>query len=332
MRKLMLFAMLACVLWSGWWVVASTGLRKSVSGWLEARSAEGWQAEVSRIEGGGFPLRLQAGLIDLALADPRAGAAVTTDRLDIVADAWWPGNVEVLLDNGPIVLASPLGRKTLRMQDSVIALNLHPGTALELSALGWTSGPWSLTGPRNVLSQAADLTVTMTQVSGSTYDLVARANAFAPGEGTRQILRIPPSFPAAFDSLQMNATVTFDTEWDRRALDRRRPQPRQIDLHLAEARWGDLHLDLTADLRVDANGIADGDISLRARNWRSLLDLAENSGRLRPGLRRQAESILRALARASGNPEALDVTLNINQGMISLGFIPLMPAPQIILR
>lgn len=332
MRKLIWFAVLAAVLWSGWWFMASSGLRNSVSGWLEARSAEGWQAEASRIEGGGFPLRLQAGLIDLALADPRAGVAVTTDRLDILADAWWPGNVEVLLDEGPIVLASPMGRNALTMQDSVMALNLRPGTALELSALGWTSGPWSLTAHDHVLSQADDLTLTMTQVSGPTYDLVARATAFEPGDSIRQVFRLPQSFPRAFDSLQMNATVTFDTEWDRRALDRRRPQPRKIDLHLAEARWGDLHLDFTADLRVDENGIADGEISLRAQNWRSILDLAESSGRLRPALRRQAERLLSALAQASGNPEALDVTLDINQGMIALGFIPLAPAPRIILR
>lgn len=332
MRKLMWVIALAAGAWCGWWFVASTGLQSSVSTWLDARAAEGWQAEVSDIEGGGFPLTLRAGLTDLALADPRAGVAITTDRLDISAAAWWPGNVEVTLDENPILLASPLGRNLLTMQNGVMALNLHPGPALELSALGWTSEDWSLAGQNGVMSQASDLTLTMTQTSGATYDLVASANTFAPGDATRRALRLPESFPSAFDSLQMQATVTFDTEWDRRALDRRRPQPRQIDLHLAEARWGDLHLNLAADLSVDENGIADGEVALQAQNWRAILDLAEASGRLPSGLRRQAEGILRALARASGNPDALDVTLNVNQGMIALGFIPLVPAPRFILR
>lgn len=332
MRKLMWMIALIALAWSGWWFVASSGLRGGVSTWLDARAAEGWQAEVSGIEGGGFPVSLRAGLTDLALADPRAGLAIATDRLDISAPTWWPGDVTITLDDGPILLASPLGRNLLTMQDGTMALNLHPGTALELEALGWTSGRWSVADQGAIMSQASDLTLTTTQTDGPTYDIVARANTFAPGDATRRALRLPDSFPQAFDSLQMRATVTFDTVWDRRALDSRRPQPRQIALHLAEARWGDLHLNFAADLNVDANGIADGEVALQAQNWRSILDLAEASGTLPSELRRQAEGILRALAQASGNPEALDITLNVNKGMIALGFIPLVPAPRLILR
>lgn len=332
MRKLMWMIALIALAWSGWWFVASSGLRGSVSTWLDARAAEGWQAEVSGIEGGGFPVSLRAGLTDLALADPRARLAIATDRLGISAPTWWPGDVTITLDDGPILLASPLGRNLLTMQDGTMALNLHPGTVLELEALGWTSGKWSVADQGAIMSQASDLTLTMTQTDGPTYDIVARANKFAPGDATRRALRLPDSFPQAFDSLQMRATVTFDTVWDRRALDSRRPQPRQIALHLAEARWGDLHLNFAADLNVDANGIADGEVALQAQNWRSILDLAEASGTLPSGLRRQAEGILRALAQASGNPEALDITLNVNKGMIALGFIPLVPAPRLILR
>lgn len=332
MRKFTWVIALAVLAWCTWWFVASLSLRNSVATWLDTRTAEGWQAEVSDIEGGGFPLFLRAGLTDLALADPRAGVAIATDRLDISATAWWPGNVEIVLDDGPILLASPLGRTALTMQNSVMALNLHPGPALELSTLGWTSQDWSLAGPNGTALQADDLTMTMTQTSGPTYDIVARANTFAPGEGTRRALRLPESFPRAFDSLQMQATVTFDTEWDRRALDTRRPQPRQINLRLAEAQWGDLHFNLATELSVDANGIADGEVALQAQNWRSILDLAEASGRLPSGLRRQLEGIIGALARSSGNPEALDMTLNVNQGTVALGFIPLFPAPRFILR
>lgn len=332
MRKLIWGISLVAMVWCGWWFMASNGLRGSVSSWLEARAAVGWQAEVSGIEGGGFPVALRAGLTDLALADPKAGLAIATDRLDISAPAWWPGDVNVALDDGPILLASPFGRNTLTMQDGVMALNLHPGSALELEALGWTAGPWSVADQSGILSQASDLTLTMTQTDGPTYDLIASANTFAPGDAIRLALRVPESGPQAFDSLQMQATVTFDTEWDRRALDTQRPQPRQITLHLAEAHWGDLKLNLAADLNVDTNGFASGTLSLQAQNWRSILDLAEAADTLPAGLRRQAEGILQALAKASGNPDALDLTLNIKDGMITLGFIPLAPLPRLILR
>lgn len=332
MRKLLWIGAVLALLWVGWWVVASVSLRGGVAAWVDARAAEGWQAEVAQIEGGGFPLTLTAGLVDLALADPDAGVAVQTQRLDIAAAALWPGNVSVTLDDGPILLATPLGRNTLTMQGGVVALNLDPGPALELDALGWTSGPWSIADPTGSLVQANDLTLTMTQTQGPTYDLVALATDFAPGDGPRRALRLPDGFARTFDSLQVQATVTFDTSWDRAALDTRRPQPRQITLHKAEAHWGDLQLNMAADLTVDASGVADGTIALQAQNWRSMLDLAEASGVLPNNLRGQAEGILQALAGASGNAETLDVTLSVKGGMITLGFIPLLPAPRLILR
>jgi hypothetical protein len=332
MRKVMWSVAVLAVAWSGWWAVASTGLRGGVQAWIDARAAEGWQAEVSDIEGGGFPLQLRAGLTDLALADPEAGLAVQTARIDIAAPAWWPGDVVVTLDDGPMLVASPLGRNTVVMQDGRMALNLHPGTALKLEAMGWTSGPWSVATPGGPLAQADDLTLTMTQTQGAAYDLVASATGFAPGDGARQGLRLPDGFPRAFDSLQVQAAVTFDTEWDRSALDTRRPQPRQITLHRAEAHWGLMQINIAADLIVDANGTPEGIVALQAQNWRSILDLAEASGTLPAALRRQAEGVLQALAGASGNENSLDVTLTLRGGVIALGFIPLLPAPRIVLR
>ena len=62
-----------------------------------------------------------------------------------------------------------------------MALNLHPGTALELAALGWTANKWTISDATGVQVEADTLTLTMTQDSGPTYDFVARADSFAPG-------------------------------------------------------------------------------------------------------------------------------------------------------
>ncbi|MEP1964794.1 DUF2125 domain-containing protein [Tateyamaria sp.] len=332
MRKMVWIVILAALAWSGWWFVASTSLRSGISVWFDARKAEGWQAELGEVVGGGFPLTLQAGLRDIALADPDAGVAVQTSRLDISAPAWWPGDVTVALDDAPIQLASPLGRSTLVMQDGVLALNLHPGTALELETLGWTSGPWQVEDAAGAQVQADSLTLTMVQSAGPQYDFTAQANQFAPGDAIRALLRLPDSFPRAFDSLTLQAAVTFDTPWDRRALDTARPQPRRIDLHLAEARWGDLRLNFAAPLDIDGTGTPTGVVSLQAENWRTMLDLAEASGVLPNALRGQAEGILQLLANASGNPAHLDVELTLRDGNIYFAFFPIGPAPKLVLR
>ncbi|WP_299550100.1 DUF2125 domain-containing protein [uncultured Tateyamaria sp.] len=332
MRKVMWIVALAALAWCGWWWVASTGLRSAVQTWFDARQADGWQAELREVDGGGFPLTLHAGLRDIALADPQAGLAIQTEALDISAPAWWPGDVVVTLDDDPILVASPLGRSLLTMADGVMAMNLHPGTTLELEALGWTAGPWQVNDQDGLQMQANDLTLTMEQTDGAQYALTASADTFAPGAPIRSNLRLPDNFPRAFDSLQLRADVTFDQSWDRRALDQRRPQPRIIELHLVEAIWGDLKFNLTADLTVDATGVPAGTVAIQAENWRKMLDMSETAGLLPTQLRSQAEGVLQALAGASGNESTLDVELSIRDGAIRLGFIPLAPAPRLILR
>lgn len=332
MRKLIWVLGAAVVAWCAWWWIATSGLTRGIEGWLAARSAEGWQAEAADVASGGFPFRIDANIANLAVADPEAGLAIQTERLDISAPAWWPGDVTVTLDEGPILLASPLGQSTLAMQNSVMALNLHPGSALELEALGWTAGAWEIRDDLGIQAKADTLTLTMVQTNEATYDLNAQAQAFAPGDAARRAVQLPDGFPDAFDSLRLEATVTFDTPWDRSALDTKRPQPRAIQLHLAEAAWGDIALNFAADLTVEPGGIADGTLSLQANNWPQMLDLAQGAGLLPNQFRGQADSILRALARSSGNPDTLDVNLTVRSGAIVLGFIPVAPFPRLIIR
>lgn len=332
MRKLIITVALVCLLWSGWWWAASSALQQATAGWFTARTAEGWQAEYSGLSGGGFPFDLQAGLTDIAVADPRAGLALRTHRLDITAPAHWPGDVTVTLDEGPIQIATPQGRSVLVMQNGVMALNLKPGTALELEALGWTAQAWRIEDTAGARLEADTLTLTMTQVEGPTYAFAAKADALAPGAATRARLRLPDTFPRTFDSIVARATVTFDRPWDRRVLNEARPQPRKIALHLAEARWGDLSFNLAANLNVNSAGIPDGTLSLQAENWRTILDFVQASGRITPALRGQAERLLQVLAQASGNPATLDVDLTLRDGAVFLGFLPIAAAPRILLR
>lgn len=332
MRKLIWISLGLALAWCIWWWLASASVRGGLQSWFDARAAEGWQAELGAVQSGGFPLTLQTRMSEIAVADPDAGLAIETQTLDISAPAWWPGNVTVTLDDSPILLASPLGRSTLLMQDGTLTLSLLPGTALEVEGLGWTAGAWRVENAAETEVQADTLTLTAKQLEGPIYDFTAVARQFAPGDPTRTRLRLPDSFPRAFDTLELRARIRFDQPWDRRALNEARPQPRRIDVQLAEARWGDLRLNLAAALDVAADGTPTGRVTLQAENWQAMLDLAQSGGALPKALRGQAEGILRLLSGASGNPENLDVALTLRDGAVYLGFLPISSAPQIVLR
>ena len=165
-----------------------------------------------------------------------------------------------------------------------------------------------------------------------TYRITADIREFAPRAAWRRLLAASAPLPERFDTLKLELTVAFDAPWDRSALELRRPQPRRINLKLADARWGDLRLKATGALTVDDQGLPEGEIALQAENWRGLVLMAERSGVLPPALRNSVERVLGLLAGASRNPQNLDIELGFADGYVTLGPLPLGRAPRLIIR
>ncbi|MFO7771616.1 MAG: DUF2125 domain-containing protein, partial [Roseovarius gahaiensis] len=134
------------------------------------------------------------------------------------------------------------------------------------------------------------------------------------------------------DALSVDMTVEFDKPWDRTAIEDARPQPRHIDIQLAEARWGQLELQMAGEMRVDSSGQATGEIMIKARNWRDILDLAVNAGAMPKGMADTVGDGLGLIAQMAGNPKTLDIPLGLRNGRVFLGPVPIGPAPSLRLR
>lgn len=322
------------LIWSGWWALAAFGLSSGIDTWMADRRAMGWQAEATDVHVSGYPLSLVAEIRGPALADPQTGVAVQASTLELRAPAWWPGYATLRFPEDPILLATPLRRMFLKTSQAQADLRLHPGVSMQLDKMALTSGRWELDGGQGQLANARGITVLAEQsrIAPDTYQFNIDIPHLIPGASLRHELFIPKDWPVAFDRVKMDMTVGFTRPWDRRAVEVARPQPRRIDLRLAEASWGDLLVRVAAKLDIAADGVPSGKLSVQARNWRDILDLAVNSGSLPLQIRPQVEGVLTALAGASGDPDAFDVTLTLAAGQIRMGFLPLGPAPRVILR
>jgi hypothetical protein len=334
MGKLVGILVVVAVIWCGWWAIASAGMQRGIVKWLDARRSLGWQADVKDVQKLGFPLRLHSRLNDVAVADPTTGVAVSMDRLDISTPTYWPGYVTVALPETPITLANPNLRATLTAKQAVADLRLRPGTSLQLESLGLSGGAWSLDkGPDSIVAaDTIDLTMIQQAANTPVYALNVNADNLAPGTSSRSFVGLSDDWPTTFDAFTADLTVTFDSIWDRRALERRRPQPRVIDLKRAHVTWGDIEVLATGDLTVNEDGLIGGELVVKAENWPALLDMVESAGYLPPNMRPQAEQMLKGLAQMTGKTTGLDLTLSFQEGRMSMGFIPLGRAPRIILR
>ena len=320
------------LVWSAYWYGAGYLLRQGVQAWFTTQQARGWQADYGDMQTSGYPLRHITTLNGPALADPATGTAWQADWLNLDSPAIWPGRQDLHFANTPQRLSYFDQTAVVTAQGMVARLHLHPGLALALERMELTVGPWSIATEGGGMN-AGSLAMAMVQTDQrETYQFDIDATGFTPSEGLMRRLNYNRGPAASFETLTLDMAVRFDHVWDRQALDQRRPQPVQIDLRLAEARWGALRLMAAGKVDVDASGIPTGDVSIKAENWREMLDIAVAAGAIPAQAINSVEKLLGMLAGLTGNPKALDVNLTLRGGQVSFGLIPLGPAPRLILR
>lgn len=334
MKRVVTVVVALVVLWSLAWGGLALWLRSGITGWFDARAAEGWQAEYTAADLSGYPLHHVTTLREPALADPTTGRAWSADWLRFESPAIWPGRQSLTFPDTPQYISYFDNTQVLTATDMVADLDLAMGLALELRKMQLQSGPWALTARDVELAAGSGATMGMIQdeTVPELYSIVLDIPDFAPAQRVRRLMGGEDSLPDTFDALQMTMDVRFDRPWDRSALELTRPQPRRIDLRLAEIAWGPLRISATGGFDVDAGGVPEGKLSIRAENWREMLRMAETAGAVPRAVAQSAERALGFLAGLGGNRKALDVQLNVSGGVVALGPLPLGPAPRLILH
>ncbi len=333
MIRLIKIMVVLALVWSAWWYGSGYLLRHGITTWFDSRAEQGWRAELADITTSGYPLRHFTLLSSPALADPATGTAWQADWLMLDSPAAWPGYQSLHFAPTPQRLSYFDQTVVIEARDMVARLHLQPGLALTLKRMQLSAGQWQVDGDDGPVMSAASLVLAMVQGdTPETYRFDIDATEFTPGLRLRQLIGTTHGLPASFETLTLDMKVTFDHAWDRKALEARRPQPVAIDLELAELHWGTLRVMAAGGLTVDGNGIPTGAITVKVENWREMLAMARAAGGLAPQAVDAAERALNFLARLGGNRNSLDVQLNLVDGFIALGPIPLGPAPRLILR
>lgn len=339
MKMLLTFILTAAAIWSGYWYLGARGTQSALGDWFEARRAEGWVAETSDLRVRGYPNRFDIGMTDPVLADPETGLAWEAPFFQILALSYRPNHVIAVWPDTQLI-ATPLEKFRLRSDDMraslVIAARTHMAVEratitaekLLIAPVGETEAT-----TLEALSLAVERLPAETGAAArDSYRMGLAARGFGPSRPLR--LRLDPErrLPQDLADLRADMTVRFDRPWDRSAIEVARPQPRHIRIDRAEARWGQLLLMAAGEVQVDDAGLPTGKITVKAENWREILDLGVASGALLPGIAATLERGLGMVAQMSGNPRTLDLPLSFRDGQVRLGAIPLGPAPVLRLR
>jgi hypothetical protein len=94
--------------------------------------------------------------------------------------------------------------------------------------------------------------------------------------------------------------------------------------------WGDLVLTTKGTIVAGADGLAEGRIDIHIQNWRKMLPVAVAAGLIKADVAPTVENMMALLAGQSGDGTNLDLPLVMKAGRMSLGPVPLGPAPRMV--
>ncbi|WGW04351.1 DUF2125 domain-containing protein [Tropicibacter oceani] len=323
MKRLVLAISVAAILYAGFWALQAHNLRSGLERWFAERQQDGWDASYSDLSVRGFPNRLDVTLTDLVLANPDNQTTWRAPFFQMFSlvyrpEHWifaWPDNQTVTTEAGEHQISSDGLRASLVIQDDRILRSNLEAVVLNIS------------GPTNLAMAGLNLGVAVDDADPRLMRIGLNAAAIAGASGT-----LGPAPDGKIDEITLRAEVSFDEVWTRDALKSDKPQPTRIVLPLAEYKANKLELKATGDWEVDNKGRLDGTATLRAVNWRELLEGAGAAGDLPEGLADFLTQTMGLVASLSGNKTTLDLTFGFNDGNVSLGIIPLGKAPRIRLR
>lgn len=334
MRIVLGAVLLAALGWSVYWMLAAASLERGTAAWFAARAAEGWVVDHGPVSVSGFPSRFDLRIETVELADPGTGLAWTAPVFYVHALAYRPRHVIAVWPERQSI-ATPKERITVTSEDMRASAQVAAGpeialerAVLQVASLGLVSSAgWSasLAGGQMAMRRADG--------PAPTYEIAASARDVTLPSRVAQVLSDRGLVSEVAEGASVEARVVFDRPWDRRAVEDRRPQPREIDLTLARATWGALDLRLAGAVQVDAEGVPEGSVTVKAQNWREILALAMAAGVVPEAAGPVLERGLAALAGLSGNPDTIDVPLAVENGRVTVGgVVPLGPAPRLVLR
>lgn len=317
--------------WGGYWFVGAQATERVLTGWFEDRRAEGWTADYESLNTAGFPSRFDTTVTDLTLVDPDTGLAWSAPLFQALSLSYRPTDVIAVLP-GEQVFGTRDRQHRITSEDFRASLTLRPSVELPVAQSVVEIDTATVASSDGTTTGIGHAQFSMRETpgrQGHVYDFDLSATDIHPDPSLTASLPNAGAIADVIERAHVRATIRFDAGWDRFALERARPQPREIELTDLALDWGGLMLDAAGTLVVGQSGVAEGTVDVKAENWRDMVALGATTGAIPEMLVATVTRAGEMLSRMSGDPETLDVTLRFENGRAFLGPIPLGAAPVI---
>lgn len=330
MRGLLVVVLALGTVWGGYWVVGSIALQTAAKKWFAAQNDSGIEATYAKLDVRGFPSRFDLTVTDLHLADPVTGFAWDAAFAQVFSMTWKPWHVIAALPNSQKV-TTPDAEILLASTKLMGSLKVVPGSALALDAVIVEGADLSATSTLGWVVKAARAQLSTRQDASlaNGHEVNVTVTGLIPDPALMVAMAETTDLPAMVETAQMNVVAGFSAPIDRFAGE---SKPQLIALVVKDGlvRWGDMDLTFQGKITADADGFGNGRIDITLSNWRKVLAPAVAMGLFKPEIAPTIENMMALMAQQSGDPAVLELPFVLSAGRMSLGPIPLGPAPRMV--
>ncbi len=325
MRVLLWITGLLAVLYSGYWFVGKNALQSGAEAFFATAMRDGRVAGHAGLTVEGFPSRFDLTVTEPHLADPARGLDWRAPFVQLLTLSYTPWHV-IMAFAPTQTLRTPAEEITLTNESLKASLIVTPGAALALdrttfigtdvvaaSTLGW-----------RLAAEGVRFATRIDPSLANTHGIGIEVTKLSPDPALAARV---PAMPRVIDLIRLDALATFSAPLDRFAAETQ-PALTALSVKNGVFTWGTLQASASGDLTVAA-GVPEGRIELSVRGWRDLVPMAVSIGAIKPEVAPTVIRVMEALATASGDPEVLEMPLVFAGGRMSLGPLPLGPAPRL---
>ena len=316
MRKLVGLAIVACLFWIGGTVLVT----RAVSAVIDDRRANGFDITADQSPNLS-PALMGTRLSALSARHTGGLMTLTADDIVIALRSFAPTTARVIL-NGATTFDGPTGSVAVTQGTLTgdMRVGLKPSAPVRMINL--TSGAVGLSGDTMLTGWGA-LDAQAQEDTAGAYDIGAQWQDIALSPAIlKQIDPSGATVPATIQSVSVDGRVTFDGSIALNDTDPR--YMTKLTLADATVTWGGVQMMASGELTIDAAGIPQGVITVDIKGAAQVIDLMVATGAIDPAVSANYRTLITSMQRPDGT---LSLPIGFRSGRMSVGFIPLGPAP-----
>lgn len=325
MGRLTVWAVLLAAIFTGYWFVATNVMQTKLQDAFADARADGWQVDTADQNMTGFPGTFALQLSAPSVAPPTGEWAWTGAAMDLSTPSINPTRPTVVFPSSQTLR---IGEQTLQID----VLDMRAGAAAKLNAALHFDDGFASLNDAGIVSDAGwqaqisaiEALMVLVEDSNTAYEVnVTVTDVALPADIMDQMIPAGTLDPVV-SRLGIDAVVTFDRGLERMALSGVAPDVSRVDLTAFDLIWGDVTVKASGALDIDDAGVPTGEVTLESAQWQAMIEIMVAAGVFDAGIVPTLTTMARTMAGTDG---VLALPITFSDGSMSMGFLPLGPAP-----